>query len=252
MELLSVNPVFLFLIFAIGYVYGLLTVNLSGWKMLAIGFTAIFIYQPILDAGIAAAVVFVVGVLCHHFGGLIELYFDLREVVASNQRSNFSSQRLDEDETPSDSQFNNADEAYEDLKDFFKQEKKSEDPGAQRQGSKKTRKQNSEKSGPRQNSRSSSTSEAERLRRENEKLRREASEARKQADEESIDRRSPLEILGLQDGFTAEELKRAYRMKVQQWHSDQLSGRAPELIKLAEEEMKKINAAFDQLKKKSK
>jgi DnaJ-class molecular chaperone len=53
------------------------------------------------------------------------------------------------------------------------------------------------------------------------------------------------EILDVQPTATAEEIKKAARLQRAAWHPDKFSGSSK---KLAEERMKEINAAYDELK----
>ncbi|MCR1950342.1 MULTISPECIES: J domain-containing protein [unclassified Clostridium] len=58
---------------------------------------------------------------------------------------------------------------------------------------------------------------------------------------------NPYEVLGLKPGATQEEIKKAYRNLIKQYHPDQY-GDNP-LKDLAEEKMRDINAAYDTLTK---
>lgn len=58
---------------------------------------------------------------------------------------------------------------------------------------------------------------------------------------------NPYEVLGLKPGATQEEIKKAYRNLIKQYHPDQY-GDNP-LKDLAEEKMREINAAYDTLTK---
>lgn len=52
------------------------------------------------------------------------------------------------------------------------------------------------------------------------------------------------EILGVPTSASLEEVKQAYRLKIQQYHPDRLEGMAPELRQLALEKSQSINAAY--------
>ena len=58
-------------------------------------------------------------------------------------------------------------------------------------------------------------------------------------------------ILGASKEMSDEELKNAYRTKVREYHPDVLRGKGvpEEMLRFAEEEMKKINSAWDNIKK---
>lgn len=60
---------------------------------------------------------------------------------------------------------------------------------------------------------------------------------------------NPYEVLGLKPGASQEEIKAAYKKLIKQYHPDQY-GDNP-LRNLAEEKMREINAAYDQLTKNS-
>ncbi|HEY9597272.1 MAG TPA: DnaJ domain-containing protein, partial [Cyanophyceae cyanobacterium] len=55
------------------------------------------------------------------------------------------------------------------------------------------------------------------------------------------------EILGLQPGASQADIKQAYRNLAKNWHPDRFSD-APQLKQKAEEEIKKINEAYQYLK----
>lgn len=60
--------------------------------------------------------------------------------------------------------------------------------------------------------------------------------------------KSAYEILGVGVGASAEEVVTAYRQMAKMYHPDRLSSLAPEFVELAEERMKEINGAYEQLK----
>lgn len=59
------------------------------------------------------------------------------------------------------------------------------------------------------------------------------------------------ELLGCSPSATEDELKKAYRAKAKQYHPDEMvaKGLPPELVKKATEEMARINAAYDLIRK---
>ena len=61
--------------------------------------------------------------------------------------------------------------------------------------------------------------------------------------------RSPYEVLEIRPGSSKEEIRAAYRRLVQQYHPDRVATLAPEFRELAEQRMKEINAAYEQLKR---
>lgn len=60
--------------------------------------------------------------------------------------------------------------------------------------------------------------------------------------------RNPYEVLGIKEGASEEEIKRAYRELVKKYHPDQY--RDNPLSKLAEEKLSEINEAYEYLMKK--
>jgi hypothetical protein len=61
--------------------------------------------------------------------------------------------------------------------------------------------------------------------------------------------RSAYEILGIAVGASAEEIVSAYHQMAKMYHPDRLVHLAPEFVALAEERMKEINAAYEELKR---
>jgi len=59
--------------------------------------------------------------------------------------------------------------------------------------------------------------------------------------------KNPYEVLGIREGATVEEIKRAYKELVKKYHPDQY--RNNPLSELAEEKLKEINEAYDYLMK---
>jgi len=53
----------------------------------------------------------------------------------------------------------------------------------------------------------------------------------------------------VRSGATGDEIKAAYRNKVRQWHPDQLERMAPELRAHANEQIARINPAYEELSK---
>jgi molecular chaperone DnaJ len=61
--------------------------------------------------------------------------------------------------------------------------------------------------------------------------------------------RNPYEVLGIREGASVEEIKRAYKELVRKYHPDQYQNNP--LSDLAEEKLKEINEAYDYLMKKA-
>ncbi|MGV6851629.1 MAG: J domain-containing protein [bacterium] len=88
--------------------------------------------------------------------------------------------------------------------------------------------------------------EQARRQREQEDAKRRQERAMREAEEK--DTRSPLEILNLQAGFTQQELKAAYKRASAQCHPDKWANKPAAIRKAMEEEQKRINWAYQQLK----
>lgn len=94
--------------------------------------------------------------------------------------------------------------------------------------------------------------EEARLRKEREALEREkaALKTAQPVKQAQADNRTPEEILGLNNpGYTFQDLKDARKREVARWHTSSMGNKPQDLVELAEEELKKINLAYDQLKK---
>lgn len=63
------------------------------------------------------------------------------------------------------------------------------------------------------------------------------------------DTRTPEEVLGLQPGYTKEELRRAYKAHCQRLHPDKWQDRPPHIQEAMEEEQKRVNWAYGVLEK---
>ncbi|MBI4312620.1 MAG: J domain-containing protein [Chloroflexi bacterium] len=61
--------------------------------------------------------------------------------------------------------------------------------------------------------------------------------------------RSPYEVLDVSPEATPEEVRAAYRRKVQQYHPDKVADLGPEIRDVADKRMKEINAAYEELKR---
>jgi len=62
--------------------------------------------------------------------------------------------------------------------------------------------------------------------------------------------KNPYEVLGIKEGASEEEIKRAYRELVKKYHPDQYQDNP--LAKLAEEKLREVNEAYDYLMKNGK
>ena len=59
---------------------------------------------------------------------------------------------------------------------------------------------------------------------------------------------NPFEILGISSVSSIEEIKEAYHFQIKKNHPDQLSHMSMDIQKFAEEKIKIINAAFEEIK----
>ena len=66
---------------------------------------------------------------------------------------------------------------------------------------------------------------------------------------QSHETKSPYEVLGIKPNASKSELAAKYRELVQQYHPDKVAHLAPEFREVAEQRMKEITAAYDQLKR---
>ena len=89
--------------------------------------------------------------------------------------------------------------------------------------------------------------EQERIRQAKEDLKRQREKARQEQDN-----RSPEQILGLQDGFTLSDLKKAYKLAVSRYHPDKYAHMSEVFQKESEAELVKVQQAYNELLKKAK
>lgn len=67
------------------------------------------------------------------------------------------------------------------------------------------------------------------------------------------DNRTPEEVLGVKSNlFTAQELRDAWIRESKRWHTSSMVNKPDELVRLAEEELKRVNLAYETLKKRLK
>lgn len=57
----------------------------------------------------------------------------------------------------------------------------------------------------------------------------------------------PFEVLGIRPGATIDQIKAAYRIKIKEYHPDQVERLGPELRELAKRKTQEINRAFEML-----
>lgn len=257
MEFLNINPIFLFILFSMGYVFGLLLRNPTAGKFVIFGFFGVFIYEPVKDAGLLAAGAFVAGIIIHHIS-LLSIFdsFQLyRATKPSKDHDDHSKYEAPEDDLGPQGRGETEEETHRKFEEWANRQRKKKAEQEQQSTSQDGQANNTNKkrpSGNRQN-----TKAHEELKRQKEAFARKQAEFEKQkrafdqekkAQTNPTDNRSPEEILGLKPGFAKEELKKAWRSEAARWHPDQLRNKPPHLVKQAEEELKRINGAYEKLK----
>lgn len=248
MNLGSVNPVFLFIIFAMGYVFGLLLKKPSAGKFIIFGFFGVFIYEPVKDAGLLASGVFVLGIILHHVNlfDIFEQLWDMR-MRRAESREYFEEAPRQEEESQQEQNAESAEETQRKYEEHVNQKRKEE---AEKQ--EKASQQKSDDAG-----RDDLNAQREAMRKEQERMRREKARAdaererfaQEQASHFAPDTRSHEEVLGLSGHYSLDDLKKARSREVRRWNPSNMVNKPKHLVKQAEEEMKMINLAYDALKK---
>ncbi len=62
-------------------------------------------------------------------------------------------------------------------------------------------------------------------------------------------RKSPYEILGVNSNSSVEDIKKAYKQKMKEYHPDRLENFAEELRDLAVKKTKEINKSYEEIRK---
>lgn len=73
------------------------------------------------------------------------------------------------------------------------------------------------------------------------------SHGKKEGTERQESSSDPYEILGVSKGATPDQVKRAYREALSQYHPDKVSHLGPDIQNLAREKTHKINEAYERL-----
>jgi len=63
-----------------------------------------------------------------------------------------------------------------------------------------------------------------------------------------ISQKPPHEILGVKPGASSDEIRQGYHRVAQMYHPDKVANLGPEFKEIAEQKMKQINAAYEELK----
>lgn len=242
---MSINPLFLFVLFSLGYVFGLLLKNPTAGKFLIFGFAGIFIYEAVKDAGLIASAVFVAGIISHHVTAstIIDRLPSLSLGGRSSSKRGDGSGRNQGQRKSSES----TDQTHDRYAEYV-QKNRGEKPKAEA----KEKARGSKRKKPRAETDTAKDDikrEKERLQREKDRLEAE----RRKFNEEQRDQKSPPdnrsdeEILNLSGDYTLADLKKARNAEVQRWNTSNMRHKPPHLIQHAEEEAKKINLAYERL-----
>ena len=263
------NPIFLFVLFALGFVFGLLLKNPTAGKFLIFGFVGVFVYEPVRDAGLVASAAFVTGIISHH----ITLYtiYDMLPSWSGWRRRRAERARYfaDQRERSSTSEQNTSDYGTGESGSSAEQssqagyppeENRFSDDGihhrrgyTSRDPDKRSKEPNSKKTDDADRNAAEMRRERERLEREKARLDAE----RRKFDEEKREKQSPPdnrsdeEILGVSGDYTLADLKKARNAEVKRWNTSNMINKPAHLVREAEEEAKKINLAYEKLLKKS-
>ena len=81
------------------------------------------------------------------------------------------------------------------------------------------------------------------------KLRSERETPKDEDSNRKSSRQDAYTILGVRRGDTFDEIRRAYRERMKEYHPDKVAGLGSELRELAERKAKEINMAFEELKR---
>ncbi len=269
------NPIFLFVLFALGFVFGLLLKNPTAGKFLIFGFVGVFVYEPVRDAGLVASAAFIAGIISHHIT-LYTLYDMLPNFSGWRRRrmdraGGFFEQAEQSSAGGRDSKDRGSDRADSSSRDHSGHHEESERDGFAAGGIHHRRGYTScdpdkrskshgrnERQSDAENGREELQKAKEEVERERERLRREKARLdteRKQFANEWHERKHPAdtrsdeEILGVSGEYTLVDLKRARNAEVKRWNTSSMVNKPLHLVREAEEEAKKINLAYERLKK---
>lgn len=234
------NPLFLaFLlaVFFLGKFAGVLTKRVSWWKLLILAYLAVFLFEPLRDAGPIIGALFVLGFLTKHTGtiwgivswagGLGDIVFALRyrraydDIRGREQELEAREQRLRDAERRQAAQ---AQQQKSQSRTGWQQEAKS---FRKKPEDRREQQSSQDRAG---SSRKGSSASASNTRGQQERTQQKRTQGPTSTPQSSV-RNQYLLILGLKLGnsYTAEEIKRAYRRKVMKAHPD-AGGSQAELI----------------------
>lgn len=212
------NPAFLgllLILFFVGRIFGKLTKNIRLWKILVLGYFALFLYAPVRDAGPILGGIFIAGMLSNHVRTFFSVLFwagNVRDVIfAFKYRSAYEDIRRREQEL--EERERSLREA--ELRQAYRQEQGQKTHTGWQQEARNFRQKPEDKtqdgsSGNRQSRSSQNQGQNKR------------SNTSQTPPSQSDVRARHLEILGLKPGraYSAAELKKAYRRKMMKVHPD--------------------------------
>lgn len=213
------NPAFLgllLILFFVGRIFGKLTKNIRLWKILVLGYFALFLYAPVRDAGPILGGIFIVGMLSNHVGTLFSVLSwagNLGDVLfAFRYRSAYEDIRRREQEL--EERERRLREA--ELRQAYQQHDQGQRARAGWQQEAKGFRQKPEEEAQ---SRSSGSKQSGSSQRQEKKQR---SKVNYTPPPQSDVRARHLKTLGLKPGrdYSPDEIKKAYRRKVMKVHPD--------------------------------
>jgi hypothetical protein len=213
------NPAFLgllLILFFVGRIFGKLTKNIRLWKILVLGYFALFLYAPVRDAGPILGGIFIAGMLSNHistFFSVLSWAGNLGDVLfAFRYRSAYEDIRRREQEL--EERERRLREA--ELRQAYQQQEQGQRARAGWQQEAKGFRQKPEE---RAQGRSSGNERSGSSQRQEKKQRSKTSYT---PPPQSDVRARHLETLGLKPGrdYSPDEIKKAYRRKVMKVHPD--------------------------------
>ena len=212
------NPLFLALLlilFFVGRFFGKLTRRLNIWKILIIAYFAIFLFEPVRDAGPILGGIFLAGIASNHVGTFLKILWwasDLGDIIwAFRYRSAFDDLRRREQEL---------DEREARLRDaerkqaYQQQDRQQKARAGWQEDARNFRQQWNEE--PLRQGRSSQSQQKRKTRSQGQ------SHQTYQPPPQKNHRDKHLETLGLKAGktYSREEIKKAYRRMAKKTHPD--------------------------------
>lgn len=203
---------------------------------------------------IAMAGAFVFGVLYAH-NYLFDDFFDGVVELATlpkrrKQQREYARRRLEEETRYRAEQDQRSRENEQRRRTEEARRQRDEEARRQQEAEQRAEQEKRQKSEKRQSDQTEEARKRQEEARRAEQARKQREQQNKTKNEETVDKRTPEEVLGLKPGYTFEELKRRYKEESQRTHSDKWITKPEHIRKLMEEEQKRINWAFEQLKKK--